>query len=243
MDPERISELLRPFLAAEGGPVRLSPEQLTLISTYVDLLRRWNVRINLTAVREPDAIITRHFGESLFLAARLLPSHSADAPDFTPPHTLDLGSGAGFPGLPLKIYFPRLQLTLLESSHKKAAFLNEVIRALSLSGARVVTARIDARLIRENDAALPLGIPPADLVTMRAVDHFESALAAAADLIRCSSARTGGGKLALLIGLSQVDDVRRLVPDFLWNSPLAVPQSRERVLLVGLFAQAPEPKQ
>lgn len=242
MDLEHISELLRPFLAAGGGPVRLAPEQLASISTYVDLLMRWNARISLTAVRQPDAIITRHFGESLFLAARLVPGTSAETPGIIPPHALDLGSGAGFPGLPLKIYSPRVQVTLLESNHKKAAFLNEVIRALGISGCRVVSERIEGRLMQKGNSDLPLAIPPAGLVTMRAVEHFEAALTAAAELIRRSSARTGGGKLALLIGLSQAGAVPRLVPDFWWSSPLAVPQSRERVLLVGQFPQALEPK-
>lgn len=235
MDLDRISELLRPFLAAEGGPVKLAPEQLTLISTYIDILLRWNARISLTSVRQPDDIITRHFGESLFLAARLLPGTSAETPGFVPPHALDFGSGAGFPGLPLKIYSPRVQVTLLESNHKKAAFLNEVIRTLSISGCRVVSERIGARLMHEGNSDLPLTIPPAGLVTMRAVEHFESALADAAELIRRSSARTGGGKLALLIGMTQAGGVPGLLPDFLWSSPLPVPRSRERVLLVGQF--------
>lgn len=235
-----MRELLRPFLAAEAGPVTLTSEQLRLISIYVDILLRWNTRISLTAVREPEAIITRHFGESLFLAACLLPGNTA--PNFTPLHALDLGSGAGFPGLPLKLYAPRLQVTLVESNHKKAAFLHEVIRALGLSGTRVISERIEAHLIPKGSSILPPGIPPADLVTMRAVEHFESALNAAADLIRCSSAKTGGGKLALLIGLSQVEGVRHLVSDFAWSSPLPVPQSRERVLLIGRFFHTPAPK-
>ena len=246
MDPDRISELLQPFLTAEGvpEPVTLTAEQLRLISTYIDLLQRWNARINLTAVREPDAIVTRHFGESLFLAACLWPRNRVHA---TSPgsglHTLDLGSGAGFPGLPLKIYAPQLQLTLVESNQKKAAFLNEAIRVLGLSGARVISERIEARLMQQGDPKLPPGISPADLVTVRAVEHFESALNTAAALIRVSSANAGRrGKLALLIGLNQVGEVPRLVPDFSWNSPLRVPQSRARVLLVGQYWHPPAPE-
>lgn len=241
MDLEQISELLRPFLAAEAGPVTLAPGQLGAISTYIDLLMRWNARISLTAVRQPHAIITRHFGESLFLAARLLPADFAQ-PNSAPLHALDFGSGAGFPGLPLKIYAPRLQITLVESNHKKAAFLNEVIRTLGLSGARVVSERIDARLMQKADSSLPVAILPADLVTMRAVENFASALNAAAEVIRRSSAGSGAGKLALLIGLSQAGGVQRSLPDFLWNSPLPVPQSRERVLLVGQYPGSVAPK-
>lgn len=246
MDPDRISGLLRPFLTDEAvpEPVTLAAEQVRLISIYIDLLQRWNVRINLTAVREPDAIVTRHFGESLFLAACLWPRNRAHVTSpGSAPHALDLGSGAGFPGLPLKIYAPQLQLTLAESNQKKAAFLNEAIRALGFSGARVISERIEARLMQQGDPKLPPGISPVDLVTVRAVEHFESALNTAAALIRVSSANAERrGKLALLIGRTQAGEVPRLVPDFSWNSPVKVPQSRERVLLVGQCSHATAPE-
>ena len=70
MAPARISALLQPFLEAP-----LSPVQLDQISTYIDLLLRWNARINLTAIRDPEHIVPRHFGESLFLARHLFPTH------------------------------------------------------------------------------------------------------------------------------------------------------------------------
>src|SRR6266446_1456516 len=91
MHPERIAELLRPFLAAGSGvdvqsspervqgpadagrPAALSSAQLETISIYIDILLRWNARVNLTAVRDPEEIVTRHFGESLFAARHLFP--------------------------------------------------------------------------------------------------------------------------------------------------------------------------
>src|SRR5207302_9354545 len=123
MDSARIAELLGPYLEkTDGGREVLSPQQLQQLSEYLDLLLRWNAKTNLTSVREPEEIVTRHFGESLFLARHV----SAKA------HTaIDVGSGAGFPGVPLKIYSPRLQVTLVESQNKKATFLNEVIRKLT----------------------------------------------------------------------------------------------------------------
>lgn len=234
MEQDRISELLRPFVEPQAGWGALSAEQLCLISTYVEILLRWNARINLTAVRDAEGIVTRHFGESLFLAAHLFPGQpvAVSEPGARRPHALDLGSGAGFPGLPLKIYAPRLRLTLVESNRRKAAFLGEAIRALHLQDVSVFSGRLEASLVEQD---LFGGIEAADVVTMRAVERFESALATASALIRRSAARVGVGKLALLIGLSQAQKVPHLVADFSWEPPLLIPHSRERVLVVGRY--------
>ncbi len=196
------------------------------------------MRLNLTAIRDPEAIVTRHFGESLLLAAYLFPrgSHSASPVQAVGPHALDFGSGAGFPGLPLKIYAPQLRLTLVESNRRKAAFLNEVIRALRLSGSGVFTDRIDLR------SGLPAGIAPPDLVTMRAVERFEAALLAAASLVRHGATALGAGKLALLIGQGQAQLVPQLLHDFTWEGAVEVPRSRERVLLVGTYTARDVPR-
>ena len=239
MDPNRIAELLQPFLSGQALPARvaLSAEQLRAISRYVDLLLRWNARINLTAVRDAESIVTRHFGESLFLAAHFFPASSrpeTNAGTAGLQHALDLGSGAGFPGLPLKIYAPELRLTLVESNHKKAAFLAEVIRALQLADTSVFSGRLELGQ-KETQAVLPLGIQPAHLVTLRAVERFESALQTAATLVRHSVAQVRVGELALLIGRAQAEQAPRSIRDFFWEAPVLVPQSRERVLLVGRY--------
>ena len=144
VDPARIAALLAPFLQAPpGGPATLDPAQLAQVSAYLDLLLRWNARINLTAVVHPEQVVTRHFGESFFAARQLLP-----APRATTARLLDLGSGAGFPGLPLKIFAPAAPLTLIESNHKKAAFLKEVVRALTLSDVNVFCGRAQDLVIR-----------------------------------------------------------------------------------------------
>src|SRR5580693_1500012 len=124
METSRIAELLQPFLLAPAGAspalsAALSAAQLDDISTYIDLLLRWNARINLTSIRQPEAIVTRHFGESMFAARHLFP-------DPGPPASLiDVGSGAGFPGVPFKFWAPQLHLTLIESTQKKVAFLRQ----------------------------------------------------------------------------------------------------------------------
>ena len=121
----RLRELLRPFLLeqdADALPSGLFPRLLT----YLELLVRWNARTNLTAIRDSEEMVTRHFGESLFTAC-LLRSHIQDDDDL-----LDIGSGAGFPGLPLQLCFPSLRVTLAESQGKKASFLREAVRTLEV---------------------------------------------------------------------------------------------------------------
>ena len=136
MQPARIAALLSPFL----GGASLSDSQLAQLASYLDLLLRWNARINLTAVRDPEQIVTRHFGESLFAARHLYPSCSLATGDW---RLLDIGSGAGFPGLAIKIWAPVLRTTLLESNQRKATFLREVVRALQLTGVQVVSDRAE----------------------------------------------------------------------------------------------------
>jgi 16S rRNA (guanine527-N7)-methyltransferase len=207
METTRIAALLRPFLPVE---YELSAAQLESISTYIDILRRWNSRINLSAIREPEAMVTRHFGESLFAAAHLFPDESAST------GVVDVGSGAGFPGLPLKIWAPRITLSLIEANHKKATFLREVCRVLILKSVNVSAVRAE-------------DVPPdqADVVTLRAVERFETILPTASRLIRA------GGRLALLVGERQESLVPRLTPNFRWSAPVAVPLSTRRVLLIG----------
>ena len=115
MDVSQISELLKPFLRQP-----LSSLQLQQISTYIDLLLRWNRKLNLTAIRDEEHIVTRHFGESIFAAQYIFPTSSGPS-DF--PRVVDVGSGAGFPGLPLKLWAPQIKMTLIESTQKKATFL------------------------------------------------------------------------------------------------------------------------
>lgn len=233
MDQDRIAELLQPFLGAQA----LSSEQIESISTYVEILMRWNARINLTAVRDPELIVTRHFGESLFLAAHVFPSSlrsEANPETDRPQHALDLGSGAGFPGLPLKIYEPALRLTLVESNRRKAAFLAEVIRALGMSDAQVSGGRLELGE-EKTELVAPVGIEPVNLVTMRAVEHFDAAVQTAAALARYGSAHFRKGTLALLIGRTQAGQVLQSIRDFAWDSPIQLPQSAQRVLLVGRY--------
>lgn len=104
----------------------LSSKQLEQFQTYATLLKKWNERINLTALTDDADIVQYHFQDSLRIA---------DVIDCTVPYTIaDIGSGAGFPGIPLKIKFPNLTIVLIEVLNKRVAFLQEVIDKLALEG-------------------------------------------------------------------------------------------------------------
>jgi 16S rRNA (guanine527-N7)-methyltransferase len=233
MHPERIAELLQPFLDRRPGSPRqgvrpvLSPVQLEYISTYIDLLLRWNARVNLTSVRQPEEIATRHFGESLFTALHLFPASGQNPPEARPEiRVIDVGSGAGFPGLPIKIWAPHIQLTLIESNQKKATFLREVARALTLTNVDVFAGRV-ADFQRSMPTPQASAGATGDVVTLRAVERFDSILPEAARLLNPS------GRLAILIGHAQLDHARQLLSTIAWDTPLKLPHSSSRVLVLG----------
>jgi 16S rRNA (guanine527-N7)-methyltransferase len=157
---DRIAHLIAPYLGGTPAPTNLT----TQLSIYLDLLLKWNAKTNLTAIREPEEIVRRHFGESLFAGLHLGQRLTSDAtlPDAT---LLDFGSGAGFPGLPIQLLHPGLRVTLAESQGKKASFLREAVRTLHLP-TEIWAARVET-------------MPPTrrfDAVTLRAVDNMQQAL-------------------------------------------------------------------
>ena len=215
MDPAQISQLLEPFLRSQDSLIDMTSLQLDNISTYIDILLRWNAHINLTSVRQPEDIVTRHFGESLFAARHLFPVPLTV--EDSDEHVFDLGSGAGFPGIPIKIWNPTIRLTLIESNGKKATFLREVVRRLQLDSVTVEAKRAE-----------DLKKAQADTLTLRAVEKFATALPIATELLK------QGGTLALLIGSEQASRVAPLTPAIRWQSPIPVPLSSQRVLLIGV---------
>jgi 16S rRNA (guanine527-N7)-methyltransferase len=114
--------------------------QCRQFSSYIDLLRQWADKINLTAIVDPLAIIDRHFCDSLALWPALGLTTLSAIPNTT--RLLDVGSGAGFPGVPLKIMAPQIGLTLLEPRQKRAAFLQVLIAALGCTQSQVTTSRL-----------------------------------------------------------------------------------------------------
>jgi 16S rRNA (guanine527-N7)-methyltransferase len=167
-----ITSLLKPYLQ----PI---PETLVgKLSVYLDLLVKWNAKTNLTAIREPEEMVRRHFGESLFTGVHL--------PEATT--LLDFGSGAGFPGLPIQLLRPHLAVTLAESQNKKATFLREAVRTLGL------TTEVWAGRVEAMPASRQFNV-----VTLRAVDNMAAALEAAAPRV------STGGVLAVLASGSGED--------------------------------------
>lgn len=141
--------------AADLLSISLSPQQEAQFRRYAELLAEWNAHTNLTAITEPQAVQVRHFLDSLTIAQAV--------PMTAGLRIIDVGTGAGFPGLPLLIAFPHIHVTLLEATGKKVAFLDYVLAQLELKGAQTVHARAEeAGQMSEHRAAY-------DVVVARAV--------------------------------------------------------------------------
>jgi 16S rRNA (guanine527-N7)-methyltransferase len=174
--------------------------------SYLSLFIRWNVRVNLTAIRDEDGILSRHFVESI-ACARALPAGIVTL--------LDFGSGAGFPGIPIALCRPEIAVTLAESQGKKAAFLQEAVRVLGIS----------AKVHAQRAELLPT---PFDCVTLRAVDRMEVAVKAAARLVR------PGGWLALMTTRSEVAKLQAASgAAFSWPKLIPLPGGDDRLLALG----------
>jgi 16S rRNA (guanine527-N7)-methyltransferase len=158
LTPGAIADLLQPYIPATAQAADW-PHIYAQLIIYLELILKWNARTNLTAIRTPEEIVRRHFGESLFAGTHLGPCRTL----------LDFGSGAGFPGLPIQLLRPDVTVTLAESRSKKSAFLREVIRALNLP-TEVWASRVEA-------------MPESrrfDVVALRAVDDMDAAVREAA---------------------------------------------------------------
>ena len=191
-------------------PYAISPDaiQLAKIREFTGLLLKWNRSVSLTSITDPVEIVGRHFGESMF-AARQLRMEKC--------RLVDIGTGAGFPGLALKIAIPSIQVTLIESNKKKCAFLSEVVRSLEFTDVNITSERFEQ---------IQPGTIPADIITSRAVGDFKR-------LLRWSAnALVGRGHLLLWVGS---EDSTRIVStsDWSWQPAIHLPDSQRRFLLIG----------
>jgi 16S rRNA (guanine527-N7)-methyltransferase len=197
------------FLAAlldEAGLTELTPEESSRFATYLELLLWWNARTNLTSVRDSEGILRRHFVECI-ACARSLPTGVTSV--------LDFGSGAGFPGIPIAVCRPELEVTLAEAQNKKAAFLNEVVRTLELR-AKVFCGRAES-----------MGLT-FDCVTLRAVDDMTTAVRAAVELLKPN------GHLAVMTTEGSRDQVRSAADSYVrWGAEVPLPFSEQRILILA----------
>jgi len=188
--------------------IAVNDSQVLQIQQYTNILLAWNEKINLTSIRDPLEILNRHFCECMYAASTVPVEHGRLA---------DVGSGAGFPGLPLKIICPELQVVLIESNVKKATFLAEVIRDLGLAGARVLVSRYE-ELAEE--------VAPLDFVCSRALGEFAPFLEWA------HSEKVAAKQVILWIGARDLPEIQKIAT-WDWREPIPVPHSLRRLLLVG----------
>jgi 16S rRNA (guanine527-N7)-methyltransferase len=188
-----FEELLRAKLA---GICDLSDEQLAVLRGHYELLVRWNKMLNLTAIRTLEEVVERHYCESLFLAKHL-PASTASV--------VDVGSGAGFPGIPIAIVRPDCRVALIEAHQRKAVFLREASRALP--SVRVIAKRVDQ--VREQFGC----------VVMRAV-KFSDVAGELKNLGKAAEILTGEVRPGEMLG-------------FEWQPPIRLPWGESRYLWIG----------
>lgn len=199
------SNALNDLLAAKGLE-RLDSSRLTQFESYLALILKWNQRMNLTAIRDRDTILDRHFVECI-VCARAMP------PDIST--VLDFGSGAGLPGIPIAICRPDIKITLAESQTKKAAFLSEAVRTLDLN-AEVFSGRGETL-----NAVY-------DCVALRAVDQMDKSVRLATDLVGRR------GWLAVMTTEQARESVTRSVGEqFFWNNVFPLPGSQQGIIMLG----------
>jgi 16S rRNA (guanine527-N7)-methyltransferase len=184
----------------------LDAPTIAQLETFLALLLRWNARINLTATRQPEEIIRRHFAESIFAAKKIPPRVKT---------LLDFGSGGGFPGIPIAVCRPQITVTLAESQSRKAAFLREAVRTLGLK-AEVWADRVEAM---EPHRVF-------DAVTLRAVDKMTAACEVAAERL------APRGWIAVF-ATRKTESLFDNIPGIHWDSAIEIPGSDQELLKTG----------
>lgn len=203
-----MSSASLPLELERAGLKALPAEAIAQFEQYLELLLKWNARMNLTAVREPDVILRRHFLECIQCAQAL--------PEGVESTLLDYGSGAGFPGIPIAICRPELRVTLAESQRKKAAFLREAVRSLGLTAA-VFDGRVEDM---EPERTF-------SFVTLRAVDRMADAAADALHRV------TLGGWLVIFATRGSETSIMGGLPGIEWQLKLPLEWTNQGEILFG----------
>ncbi|MGH9563053.1 MAG: 16S rRNA (guanine(527)-N(7))-methyltransferase RsmG [Terracidiphilus sp.] len=189
--------------------VHASRTQCEQVRSYISLLLKWNRSISLTSVTEEMEILRFHFGESVFALSAVKGVNGRLA---------DVGTGAGFPGLPLRIFGKEIDLLLIESNAKKCAFLAEVVRQLRLDSVRVVKARFED----ETDELRG----KLHVVVARALGGYDDLLSWSKTVLKSA------GRIVIWIGEGDAPKIASFT-DWNWNSPILLPNSQNRCILVG----------
>ena len=188
----------------------LAPDTQEKLLDYIALIEKWNRVYNLTAIREPERMVSHHLLDSL-----------AVAPHLHAKRLLDVGSGAGLPGIPLALANPDMQVTLLDSNHKKAAFLNQAVMELKLKNAEVCAERVESWQTERRF----------DVIISRAFSDMGEFVRITRHLL------APGGLFAAMKGLHPYEEIEKLLPDFNVRQilPLAVPglDGARHLVLIG----------
>jgi 16S rRNA (guanine527-N7)-methyltransferase len=237
---EDLDDLLKRGAAALG--VALDDQQVAAFRHYRELLLEWNARINLTAITDPREIVVRHFLDSLSVALGVPATLRGEVA-----RVLDIGSGAGFPGLALAIAFPRWRVTALEATSKKVRFLREVASALHLSGAHALEGRAEDLAHKREERG------HYDVVTARALAPLPTLLEYCEPFAReggvviapkkgeLAAELAAGGRAAAQLGGRMEAPVPVTIPDVLDDARVLVVVTQERPSLPLYPRQAGAP--
>jgi 16S rRNA (guanine527-N7)-methyltransferase len=206
------ADQLKRGLIALGLTLDADTQQRLL--NYLALIEKWNRVYNLTAIREPEKMVSHHLLDSL-----------AVAPHLHAKRLLDVGSGAGLPGIPLALASPDMQVTLLDSNHKKAAFLSQAVIELKLNKVEVCSERVESWKSQT----------PYDVIISRAFSDMGEFVRITRHLL------APGGTFAAMKGLHPYEEIEKLPPDckVLQVLPLAIPglEGARHLVLIGLDPQ------
>ena len=199
---QTIEATLRPYSVATTPALR------DAIRAYVELLLRWNQKIALTTITDPTEIVRLHFGESMFAVNDVPIRHGRLA---------DVGTGAGFPAIPIRMVVPELDCVLIESNQKKATFLAEVVRTLKLDRIQIFRGRMET---------YPISAQKFDFAISRALGMHQAFLDWSAKQLNSS------GSVIYWIG---DEDGAKIAKNTEWNwrALSRIPDSKNRSLLIG----------
>jgi 16S rRNA (guanine527-N7)-methyltransferase len=206
IDEPRVSRILSEY--GFDTQYYADPEFISKLFIYIDLLKKWNKKISLTSITDEEEIIRKHFGESLYCLSLV---------EIWNGRLADIGSGAGFPALPIKLARPSLEIDLYEPNMKKATFLNEVIRLVGLPGTRVFRDRI-------SEIHTELGT--LQYMTTRAVGGQKKILGWA------RGALSNDGEVIFWVGKGESDNLRS-TREWEWKRPALIPGTKASYIVHG----------